>query len=92
MFFLLTGVGAQLALRRKSRRELARFLWTRGLWLVFFEAVVMRCFAYQFNIDYRVTLLLVLWPLGWSMMTLALLVYVPLWATTTFGVVLVCRA
>ena len=43
VFFLLTGTGAYLSLRRKSKRELSRFLFTRGLWLIFLELTVMRC-------------------------------------------------
>jgi len=74
VFFLLTGTGAYLSLRRKSTGELSRFLFTRGLWLIFLEIVVMRCFAYQFNVDYRVTMLIVLWALGWAMIALSLLV------------------
>src|SRR5580692_9407693 len=35
VFFLLTGTGAYLALRKKSKSELSRFLFTRGLWLIF---------------------------------------------------------
>ncbi len=74
VFFLLTGTGAYLSLRRKSTGELSRFLFTRGLWLIFLEIVVMRCFAYQFNVDYRVTMLIVIWALGWAMIALSLLV------------------
>src|SRR5687767_15743262 len=48
VFFLLTGTGAYLALRRRSRAELSRFLLTRGLWLLVLEVVVVR-FAMQFN-------------------------------------------
>lgn len=89
VFFLLTGTGAFLSLRRKSSSELSRFLFTRGLWLIFLETVVLRCLGYQFNVDYRVTMLLVLWALGWSMITLALLVRLPLWVSAVFGVVLI---
>ena len=71
VFFLLAGTGAYLSLRRKTRAELSRFLVTRGLWLIFLELVLVRCFGYQFNVDYRVTMLLVLWALGWSMIVLA---------------------
>src|SRR6202795_3661443 len=74
VFFLLTGAGAYLSLRRKSRGELSLFLLTRGIWLIFLELVLVRCFAYQFNVDYRVTMLLVLWALGWAMITLSALV------------------
>ena len=89
VFFLLTGTGAALSLRRKSRGELSRFLLTRGLWLIFLEIVVLRCFSYQFNVDYRVTMLLVIWALGWSMITLAALIHLPTSIITAFGVILI---
>jgi uncharacterized membrane protein len=89
VFFLLTGTGACLSLRRKSRGELSRFLFTRGLWLIFLELVIVRCFAYQFNFDYRVTMLLVLWALGWAMITLSALVRLPAFVATAFGVLLI---
>ena len=89
VFFLLAGTGAYLSLRRKSKAELSRFLLTRGLWLVFLEVVVMRCLGYQFNFDYRVTLLLVLWALGWSMVFLALLLHLPTRAVVLLGVVMI---
>src|SRR6202521_5328854 len=55
VFFLLTGTGAYLALRKTSRGELSRFLFTRGLWLIVLEITLLRCLGYQFNFDYRVT-------------------------------------
>jgi uncharacterized membrane protein len=89
VFFLLTGAGARLALRRKTREELSRLLLTRGLWLIVLELTVMRCFGYQFNVDYRVTFLIVLWALGWSMITLSPLVYLPASLVTVGGVVMI---
>ena len=89
VFFLLTGTGAALSLRRRTERELAGFLVTRGLWLIVLEAVVMRCFAYQMNFDFRVTLLLVLWALGWAMIVLAPLVLLPRLVVLGFGALLV---
>jgi len=89
VFFLLTGTGAYLSLRKKSKRELSRFLFTRGLWLIFLELTVVRCLGWQFNFDYHVTLLLVLWALGWSMIVLSALVYLPAWVVTAFGVVMI---
>ena len=89
VFFLLTGTGAYLSLRRRTRPELARFLFTRGVWLIFLELVVLRCLAYQFNADYRVTMLLVIWALGWAMITLSALVRFPAAVATVFGVVLI---
>jgi uncharacterized membrane protein len=88
-FFLLTGTGAWLSRRRKSTRELSLFLLTRGLWLIFLEVVVSRCLGLQFNFDYRVTLLIVLWALGWAMIVLSALVWLPAWFVTTFGLVMI---
>lgn len=45
VFFLLAGTGAYLALGRKSKSELSRFLFTRGLWLIFVELVPLRVWA-----------------------------------------------
>jgi uncharacterized membrane protein len=89
VFFLLTGTGAYLSLRRKSKRELSRFLFTRGLWLIFLDAVVLRCLAMQFNFDFHVTFLIVLWALGWAMIVLALLVYLPDILVAVFGILLI---
>jgi uncharacterized membrane protein len=85
-FFLLVGTGAYLSRGRRSTGELSRFLLTRGLWLILLELTVLRCVGYQFNVDYRVTFLLILWALGWSMVTLAGLVHLPVAAITAFGV------
>ena len=89
VFFLLTGTGAYLSLRKKSKSELSRFLFTRGLWLIFLELTVTRCLGWQFNFDYHVTLLLVLWALGWAMIVLSVLVYLPASVVTMFGVVMI---
>jgi len=89
VFFLLMGTGAYLAGRRRSPGQLSRFLLTRGLWLIFLEVVLLRCFVYQFNVDYRVTMLIVLWALGWAMVTLSALVRLPVFVGTAFGVLLI---
>lgn len=89
VFFLLTGTGAYLALGKKSKHELSRFLFTRGLWLIFLEFTVTRCLGWQFNFDYHVTLFLVLWALGCAMIALSVLVYLPAWAVATFGLVMI---
>jgi uncharacterized membrane protein len=87
VFFLLMGTGAYLARRRRSPAELSRFLLTRGLWLIFLELVVVRCFAYQFNLDYQMTMLVVLWALGWALIVLSALVHLPVSVVTALGLV-----
>jgi uncharacterized membrane protein len=89
VFFLLTGTGAYLAMRRRSPGGLARFLVTRGMWLLVLDAVVLRCFAFQFNFDYRVTVLNVLWALGWSMIVLAALVRLPARLVLAAGLIVI---
>jgi len=77
VFFFTAGIAAFLSQARgKPRGALARFLLTRGLWLVFLELTVIR-FAWTFNLDYRITAASVIWALGWSMVALAGLIYLP---------------
>lgn len=85
VFFLLTGTGAYLALGRKSKPELSKFLFTRGLWLIFLELVPLRCLGLQFNFDYRITLFIVLCTLGAAMIVLSGLIFLPDWAVVAFG-------
>ena len=85
-FFLLTGTGACLALGRKSIPELSRYLFVRGVWLIVLELTVVR-WGLQFNVDYQVTMLLVIWALGWAMIVLSALVWLPLPAVLAFGLV-----
>lgn len=89
VFFLLTGTGAYLALRKKSKRQLSTFLFTRGLWLIFLDSVAVRCLGLQFNFDYHVTVLNVLWALGWAMIVLSALIHLPLSLTTMFGLIMI---
>ena len=89
VFFLLTGTGAWLARRRFTTPELSRFLVTRGLWLIFLELGVYRCLILQFNFDYQVTVLTVLWALGWSMIVLSALVWLPASVVTALGAVMI---
>ena len=89
VFFLLTGTGAFLALRRRSVADLSRFLLTRGLWLILLELVVVRCLGWQFNFDYRITILTVLWALGWAMIVLSALVWLPPWVVGAIGAAMI---
>jgi uncharacterized membrane protein len=89
VFFLLTGTGAWLSLRKRTKPELSRFLFTRGLWLIFLDLVLFRCFAVQFNFDYHTTVITVLWALGWAMIVLSVLVHLPSSVVTVFGVLMI---
>ena len=85
-FVFLAGTGAFLSASRGMKHSrLAKRLFLRGLWLVFLELTVVR-FAWFFNLDYSLMDLQVIWALGWSMIALAALVYLPLWAIAGFGI------
>ncbi|MFA4947995.1 MAG: heparan-alpha-glucosaminide N-acetyltransferase domain-containing protein [Candidatus Krumholzibacteriia bacterium] len=89
VFIFLAGTGAFLsASRGKSKSELSKFLFTRGLWLVLLELTVLHA-AWSFNFDLRVEMVQVIWALGWSMVALSGLIYLPVWAVAVFGVVMI---
>ena len=89
VFFLLTGTGAYLSLRRRgSIGALSRFLVTRGLWMILLELTVARL-LWQFNLDYHVTMLTVLWAFGWSMLVLAALIHLPPRVVAAFGIAMI---
>jgi uncharacterized membrane protein len=77
-FLLLAGVGAALyRLRGKTTQELSWFLLTRGMWMIFLEWVVVRTFGWAFNFDFTYLPCWVIWTLGWSMILLSGLAYLP---------------
>jgi uncharacterized membrane protein len=84
-FFLLTGTGAGLSRASRTPAKLSRYLITRGLLLIVLELTLIRGLAYQFNFDYQVTLLLVIWALGWAMVFLGLIVFLPVPAIAASG-------
>jgi uncharacterized membrane protein len=89
-FVFLAGTAAFFHGRKLGERgQLARFLVSRGLWLLLLEFTVIR-FAWTFNFDVQHYLLAgVIWAIGWSMVMLAALVYLPAAAIAAFGVVVI---
>jgi uncharacterized membrane protein len=90
VFIFLAGTGAFLSTTRgKTRSELAWFLLTRGLWLAFLEVTYVWCLGWQFNFDFHHVSAAVLWAIGWSMVVLAGLVFLPMWGVALFGASLI---
>jgi uncharacterized membrane protein len=87
-FVFLAGVSACLygAAGRRPRSEVARFLLSRGIWLVFIEVTVVN-FAWNFNL--RGMLLQVIWAIGCSMIALAPLIWLPRIAIAAVGAAMV---
>lgn len=93
-FVFLAGTGAFLSLSRgKTQSELSRFLLTRGLWLVILELTIIR-FAWMFNFDYSFLFVQVIWAIGWSMVVLSGLVFLPrvVIAAVALGMILLHNA
>lgn len=91
VFVFLAGTGAFLYRTRgagRSKKELSWFLFSRGLWLIVLELTVMRM-GWQFSFDYSYAVGQTLWAIGWSMIVLSGLVFLPISMTTVFGVVMI---
>src|ERR1044071_7162237 len=77
VFVFLAGTAAYLYGQKAGRAQLAKFLAIRGLWLVLLELTLLR-FAWTFNFDYaNFTFAGVIWVIGWSMVILAGLAFLP---------------
>jgi uncharacterized membrane protein len=89
-FIFLAGTAAYLhGARLPNRSHLARFLFTRGAWLILLELTVIRL-SWTFNFDFQHYLLAgVIWVIGCCMILLAGLVYLPIKAIATFGVLVI---
>jgi uncharacterized membrane protein len=88
VFVFLAGTAAYLYGRKVSdKRQLARFLATRGAILVLLEMTVIR-FSWTFNFDYGTYLLAgVIWVIGWSMIALVGLSFLSTRAIAAIGLV-----
>lgn len=88
-FVFLAGTGAFLSTSRgKTKPELARFLLTRGLWLILLELTLVR-FGWFFNFDYSFMFVQVIWAIGCSMIVLAGLIFLPVRWIAAVGLLLI---
>ena len=89
-FVFLAGTAAYLHGRKLGDRgALSKFLVTRGLWLVFLEMTFLRI-AWTFNFDFAHYLLAgVIWMLGWCMVLMAGLIWLPLKFNAIAGVAII---
>ncbi|MGH9871465.1 MAG: DUF1624 domain-containing protein [Pyrinomonadaceae bacterium] len=90
IFVFLAGTGAYLQFARgKSKKDLSRFLVTRGLWLIVLEFTLVRLGA-TFSVDYRFFgMMQVIWVIGISMIVLAALIHLPLRVVAGFGIAMI---
>lgn len=88
VFVLLAGVSAYLSGKKKTKKELARYLLTRGLWLVFVELFIIG-FGRTFNPSFHYFNLQVIWAIGISMMALSALIFLNYRVVLIIGIILV---
>jgi uncharacterized membrane protein len=89
VFVLLAGAGVGIARERgRDRAAISTFLLSRGLWLLVLEVTIVR-YSWFFNVDYRVMVGQVIWALGWSMIVLAAVVWLPSSAVLVGGALIV---
>ncbi len=90
VFVFLAGTSAFLyAQRKESTREVAKFLFMRGIWLIILEFTIIS-FAWNFDITFSLQFLQVIWAIGISMVCMAGLVFLPKKWLLFAGIVLVC--
>ena len=89
VFMFTAGIGAFFWLRRgRTVSQLSRFLWKRGVWLVFLELTVLH-FVMTFSMVKGLVFLSILWALGWSMVALGFLVRIPIRALAVLSIAVV---
>ncbi|WP_445956784.1 DUF1624 domain-containing protein [Yeosuana sp.] len=74
VFVFLAGTSAFLYGNKKTKNELFKFLFTRGIWLIFLEIAVNNL-IWKFDISYSRLILQVIWAIGFSMISLSFLIY-----------------
>jgi uncharacterized membrane protein len=91
IFVFLAGSGAYLSLTRgKTKTDLTTFLFTRGLWLVFLEILVISPLGWSFSLSFAFTRLQVIWVIGVSMVLLSgLILLLSSRAIGSIGIVLI---
>lgn len=89
-FAFFAGTSAFLYFQKtRDKKEVARFLLTRGILLVILEMTAVR-FFWTFNMDYTTfNLAGVIWMLGWCMILLAPLIYLNITTLVIAGIAMI---
>ncbi len=89
VFVFLAGTSAFLfSTRKNSIKEVSWFLFTRGLWLLFVEVVIIN-FSLTFDISFSMHRLQVIWAIGISMLFLSAIIFLPKKLILAIGIILV---
>ncbi|NOQ25561.1 MAG: DUF1624 domain-containing protein [Bacteroidales bacterium] len=88
VFVFLAGTSAFLYGRKKTKTELFKFLFSRGIWLIFLEIVVNNL-IWTFDFNFSLQIFQIIWAIGFSMVCLSLLIYLPKKAILVIGIILI---
>lgn len=89
VFVFLAGTSARLSsINGKPKNKLSFFLFTRGLWLILLE-ITFVTFGWTFSPGFETIFLQVIWAIGWSMVALSILIYIPNRLLPFFGLAIV---
>ncbi|HMT27686.1 MAG TPA: heparan-alpha-glucosaminide N-acetyltransferase domain-containing protein [Bacteroidia bacterium] len=88
VFVFLTGTSAFLWGNTKTKSQLFKFLFTRGIWLIFLELTV-NTFLWTFDITYSMIVMQVIWAIGLSMVVLSGLIFLPRKILLVVGIILI---
>ncbi|GAA4976805.1 DUF1624 domain-containing protein [Algibacter aquimarinus] len=88
VFIFLAGTSAFLYGIKKTKLELFKFLFTRGLWLIIL-ALVVNNLLWKFDITYSFIILQVIWAIGLCMILLSFVILLPIRALLFIGLILV---
>jgi uncharacterized membrane protein len=88
VFVFLVGTSMFIAVSRgKSKKDTAIFLLTRGVWMIVAEFTLIH-FAWSFDFNLSVQDCQVLWAIGWAMIVLAGLIFLPEWLILIMGLII----
>ena len=88
IFVFLAGTSAFLYGSKKAKPALFKFLFTRGLWLIFLE-IVVNTLIWTFDLSYSFIIFQVIWAIGVSMICLSFLIFLPNKAILLVGIILI---
>jgi len=88
VFVFLAGTSAFLYGNKKTKPELSKFLLTRGIWLIILEIIVNNL-IWKFDLSYSRVILQVIWAIGFSMVCLSFLIYLPKKALLAVGLIII---
>jgi uncharacterized membrane protein len=88
IFVLLAGTSIFLQQQHKTKGELSVHLFKRGLWLVIAELTLVHL-VFNFNWQWNVQILEVIWAIGISMMLMAALIHLGVRVNFVIGVCIV---